>query len=138
MKISASLLLFLYLAAGCTKPRVACAFPTFDCLQGTWIEKVHTDTGLGIREYIQVYVDTASKGEMLFDATGYAQVQTTQIAIGYYHFEELAHQDSVVLTSVWQKVTSHWYLKMISDQEIEVDYGLPPGPLSFKKRYIRE
>jgi hypothetical protein len=62
----------------------------------------------------------------------------TQVAIGEYYFEELPHQDSVALTSVWQGHPYHRYLKMIDENEIEIDYDLPPSSPLVKKRYIRE
>jgi hypothetical protein len=138
MKIPLFVLVLLVLITACSKPIGGCAHPSFACLQGTWVEKVHTDTALGIKEYIKVVVDTVSRRPILFDATAYAQLQSTQLPIGYYFFDELPLQDSVALTSLWQNETPHWYLKMISEREIEVDYGLPPGPYASKKRYIRE
>ena len=113
-----------------------CTFPTFKCLQGKWIEKEHTDSPLQVKEYIQVYVE--NNREIFYDWTFVAQLQSTQIAIGEYYFEELSHQDSVALTPVWQASPFHRYLKMINENEIEIDYGFPPYSPMLKKRYIRE
>jgi hypothetical protein len=135
MKNFASLL-FLVLVAGCTKQKNGCTFPTFECLQGKWIEKEHTAGSIQLKEYIQVYVD--NNREILYDWTVYAQLQMTQAAIGEYYFEELVHQDSVALSPVWQEHPYHRYLKMINENEIEIDYDLPPGSPMLKKRYIRE
>jgi hypothetical protein len=57
--------------------------------------------------------------------------------VAQIYFEELAHQDSVALTAVWFDYTFHRYLKMINENEIEIDYALAPSPPKFKKRYIR-
>jgi hypothetical protein len=127
-------LLVLVLVAGCTKQKSDCTFPTFKCLQGKWIEKEHTDSTIQLKEYIQVYVENGR--EIFYDWTGVAQLQTTQVAIGKCYFGELADQDSVVLTPVWEEQTFHRYLKMINEDEIEIDY-LQYSPI-FKKRYIRE
>jgi hypothetical protein len=135
MKHFASLL-FLVLVVGCTKRRSDCSFPTFSCLQGNWIEKEHTDSPLQVKEYIRVSVE--NNREIFDDETYAAQLSTVAVPIGKFYFEELADQDSVALTPVWGEQTYHWYLKMISDNEIEIDYGLPPGPPISKKRYIRE
>ena len=133
MKNSA-LLLFLVLVVGCTKQRNDCSFPTFRCLQGNWIEKEHTDSTIQLKEYIQVYLE--NNREILYDWTDVAQLQTTQLPVGKYYFGELADQDSVALTAVWQEQTLHRYLKMINENEIEIDY-LQHSPI-FKKRYIRK
>ena len=127
-------MLFLVLVVGCTKQRSDCSFPAFSCLRGNWIEKEHTDSTIQLKEYIQVYL--ADNREILYDWTDVAQLQMTQVAVGEYYFEELAGQDSVALTAVWQKQTLHRYLKMINENEIEIDY-LQHSPV-FKKRYIRE
>jgi hypothetical protein len=129
-------LLFLVLVVGCSKQRSGCTFPTFNCLQGKWIEKEHTDSPLQVKEYIQVYVQ--NNREMLYDWTAYAQLQMTPLAIGEYYFGELARQDSVALTPVWENSTFHRYLKMINENEIEIDYDLPASSPMLKKRYIRE
>jgi hypothetical protein len=42
----------------------------------------------------------------------------------------------VALTPVWEDLTIHRYLKMINENEIEIDY-LQQTPI-FKKLYIRE
>ena len=137
MKHSPLLLLFLVLAAGCSKPTLRCNFPTFLCLNGNWIEQQHTNSPLQVKEYIQVYLDK-NDHEILYDATAVAQLQQGPEPLGEYYFSELSNEDSVALTPVWNPQTCHWYLKMISEREIEIDYGLPPGPPLFKKRYIRE
>jgi hypothetical protein len=135
MKNFATLLL-LILIAGCSKQRNDCSFPTFNCLQGKWIEKEHTAGSIQLKEYIQVYIE--NNREILYDWTAYAQLQMTQLAIGEYYFEELPHQDSVALTFVDQGLPYHRYLKMINENEIEIDYDLPPSSPILKKRYIRE
>jgi hypothetical protein len=129
-----ALLLFLILVAGCAKHKSDCSFPSFGCLQGNWIEKEHTDTPGQLKEYIQVYV--ANNREILYDWTFVAQLQSSQVAVGEYYFEELADEDSVALTPVWLDQPFHRYLKMINENEIEIDYLQTP-PV-FKKRYIRE
>jgi hypothetical protein len=63
-------------------------------------------------------------------------LQASQLPLGKYYFEELPDQDSVALTSVWEDQTFHRYLKMINENEIEIDYLQQP-PI-FKKTYIRE
>lgn len=131
-----ALLLFLVLVVGCTKQRSGCTFPTFKCLQGKWIEKEHTAGSIQQKEYIQVYVE--NNREILYDWTVYAQAQMTPEAIGKYYFEELVHQDSVALTFVVQGHPYHRYLKMINENEIEIDYDLPPSSPMLKKKYIRE
>lgn len=128
-------LLFLVLAIGCTKPQSDCSFPTFNCLEGKWIEKEHTDS-IKLKEYIQV--DIENNREILYDWTVYAQLQMTQEAIGEYYFEELAHEDSISLTPVDQGHPYHRYLKMVTENEIEIDYDLPASSPMLKKRYIRE
>jgi hypothetical protein len=133
MKNFASLL-FLVLVVGCSKHRSDCTFPTFSCLQGKWIEKANTDSSPQVKEYIQVYVE--NNREILYDWTFVAQLNTSQVAIGKYYFGELADQDSVALTPVWEDYTFHRYLKMINENEIEIDY-LQSSPI-FKKRYLRE
>jgi hypothetical protein len=131
------LLLVVALVAGCTKHKNNCDFPTFSCLQGNWIEKEHTDSAIQIKEYIQFYVE--DNREVLFDGTVYAQLQMTPLAIGKYYFQELPDEDSVALTPVVQGSPSyHRYLKMITDNEIEIDYDLPPSTPIVKKRYTRE
>ena len=130
-----ALLLFLVLAVACSKQKSDSSFPTFSRLQGNWIEKEHTDSPLQIKEYIQV--DIENNREVLYDWNSIAELQSTQLAIGEYYFEEVAHQDSVALTAVWFQYAYHRYLKMINENEIEIDYGLAPSPPTFKKRYIR-
>jgi hypothetical protein len=129
-------ILFLVLATGCTKQKSGCNFPTYACLQGKWIEKVHTDSSSPIKEYIQVY--SVNNREILYDETFLAQVQMTDQPLGEYYFEELAHQDSVALTPAWKAPSFHRYLKMVNENEIEIDYFFPPGPPLFKKKYIRD
>jgi hypothetical protein len=135
MKYIPFLLLFLVLAAGCSKPTLQCNFPTFLCLKGNWIEQKNTDSS--VKEYIQVYLDS-NDHEIFYDWTAAAQLHDGPEPLGEYYFSELPDEDSVSLSPVWNPQTCHWYLKMISANEIEIDYGLPPGPPSFKKRYIRE
>lgn len=127
-------LLLIVLVVGCAKHNNNCSFPSFSCLQGTWIEKEHTDTSIQLKEYIQVYVK--NNREILYDWTVFAQVQTTPAAIGEYYFAELPGEDSVALTPAWVNKPFHRYLKMISENEIEIDFVEYP-PI-FKKRYIRE
>jgi hypothetical protein len=127
-------LLFLTLVVGCTKHKSGCSFPTFNCLQGKWIEKEHTDTPGSIKEYINVYVE--NNREILDDCTFVAQLSQSQVALGEYYFDELAGEDSVALTPVWLDQPFHRYLKMVNENEIEIDYLQTP-PI-FKKIYIRQ
>ncbi|GGA84557.1 hypothetical protein [Puia dinghuensis] len=131
------MILFALFVAACSKPGNNCNFPTFACLQGNWIEKESTDSS-NVKESIQVYME--NNRQILYDWTAVAELQMSQLAIGKYYFGELPGQDSVSLTSALyaHSTTYHWYLKMISNNEIEIDYGFPPGPPPFKKRYVRE
>jgi hypothetical protein len=133
MRNTASLLL-LVLVIGCAKHKNACSLPTFGCLQGNWIAKEPGDSASNLKEYIQVYLE--NDREILYDWTYVAQLSTTQVALGKYYFAELPDQDSVALTPVWEDQTIHRYLKMINENEIEIDY-LQQTPI-FKKIYIRE
>ena len=128
MKDFASLL-FLVLVAGCSKQRSDCTFPTFMCLQGKWIEKEHTAGSIQLKEYIQVYVE--NNREILYDGTVYAQLQMTQEPIGKYYFEELAHQDSVALTDVWQEQIFHW--TMVMQTKITISGHLKNSPTSHQR-----
>ena len=130
-----TVLLLLIWTIGCTKHKTDCNFPTFNCLQGNWIEKEHTDSPLQLKEYIQVTV--ANNREILYDWNSIAESVNGPEALGEYYFAELPQQDSVALTAVWFDYSYHRYLKMISDNEIEIDYGLAPNPPTFKKTYIR-
>jgi hypothetical protein len=133
MRNTASLLL-LVLVIGCAKHKNACSLPTFGCLQGNWIAKDPTDSTTQLKEYIQVYLE--NDREILYDGTYVAQLSTTQVALGKHYFAELPDQDSVALTPVWEDQTIHRYLKLINENEIEIDY-LQQSPI-FKKIYIRE
>jgi hypothetical protein len=128
--------LFLALAAGCTRQKSGCSFPTFRCLRGNWIEKEHTAGTIRLKEYLQVYLE--DNRAILYDRTVYAQVQMTALPIGKYYFTELPHQDSIGLTSVFAGHPYHRYLKMINENEIEIDYDLPPRTPVLKKRYLRQ
>ena len=139
MKQFGSLILLLSLA-GCSKHENTsdCAFPSYPCLEGKWVEAQHTDTSLAVQEYIRVYTDEGH--EKFFDGNAYNQLQMTPLALGYYYFAELDFEDSVSLTPVWQNgaLPIHRYLKMISADEIETDYDMGPGAPRYKKRYVRQ
>lgn len=128
------IILLVFLVAGCGKGGSNCNFPSFGCLQGKWIEKEHTDS-LHVQEYIEVYVE--NNRQIFYDWTAYAQLQSSQLAIGKYYFSELPGRDSIDLTSVYSQLSHHRYVKMISNDEIEIDYELPPASPVVKKRYVR-
>jgi hypothetical protein len=130
------ILFLVIVVTGCSKHDSNCPYPTFACLQGKWIEKEHTDGSSSLKEYIQVYSE--NNHEILYDWTLYAQLQTTQLAIGEYYFEALGDEDSVALTTTYSDYSYHRYLKMINENEIEISYEMQPGNPAFKKDYIRQ
>jgi hypothetical protein len=81
-----------------------------------------------------VYVE--NNREILYDCTFVAQLSDPPVAPGRYYFAELPEEGSAALTPVWLDQPFHRYLKMISENEIEIDYLQQP-PI-FKKRYLRE